>query len=54
MPVYMVVDTKIKNPEAYEEYKVKAKQSLNLLAVNILLGVDIPVLQRLNCGHPLD
>ena len=25
MAVYMVVDTKIKNPEAYEEYKIKAK-----------------------------
>ena len=25
MPVYMVVDTKIKNTEAYEEYKIKAK-----------------------------
>ena len=25
MPVYMIVDTKIKNPEAYEEYKIKAK-----------------------------
>ena len=25
MPVYLVVDTKIKNPEAYEEYKIKAK-----------------------------
>ena len=25
MGVYMVVDTKIKNPEAYEEYKIKAK-----------------------------
>ena len=25
MPVYMVVDTKIKDPEAYEEYKLKAK-----------------------------
>ena len=25
MAVYMVVDTKIKNQEAYEEYKIKAK-----------------------------
>ncbi len=25
MPVYMVVDTKIKNPQAYEQYKIKAK-----------------------------
>ena len=25
MAVYMVVDTKIKNAEAYEEYKIKAK-----------------------------
>ena len=25
MAVYMVVDTKIKNPEAYEEQKIKAK-----------------------------
>ena len=24
MAVYMVVDTKIKNPKAYEEYKIKA------------------------------
>ena len=25
MAAYMVVDTKIKNPKAYEEYKIKAK-----------------------------
>ena len=25
MAVYMVVDTKIKNQEGYEEYKIKAK-----------------------------
>ena len=54
MPVYMIVDTKIKNPEAYEEYKIKAKQSLSPMLVNFLLGVDIQVSQKMNCGRPLD
>ena len=33
MAVYMVVDTKIKNPEAYEEYKIKAKY-ISKLSIN--------------------
>ena len=54
MPVYMIVDTKIKNTEAYEEYKIKAKPIVESFGGEYLARGDIPVPQRLNCGHPLD
>ena len=51
MVAYLVVDTKIKNDEAYEEYKIRAK-AIVMVASTLLVGEILPH-QRMNCGHLL-
>ena len=54
MTAYLIVDTKIIDQKAYEDYKIRAKPIVEHTGVNILLvGVTLQS-WKMNYGRPLD
>ena len=53
MSAYIIVDTRIKNPEAYEDYKAKARPIAENSAGYILPAAETWMLYRMSSGHRL-